>query len=190
MCLHALDDLIISLNAKYDSKEIIRPYFVYIEFFRIAPYYDSKFSSTFLPDSVQHNTAPLEALQSGSYNPNVTYFTPPTSHGLNLNEEHDCRGSGFGPLVIELMRFFRIPVIKDAVFPSFTRFIRTHDSSQKFPFAGDGVHLGDFGCNWLVESLIVPFLVEPFQPREGDAAYLGKTSMYDIDVYMFPRSTY
>ena len=184
--------MIISLNVKYDSKCIIGPYFVYIEFFRIAPYNDPKFSSTFLPESVPHNTAPYDVLPGGSYNPNITYFTPPTTHGLHLNEEHDCRGSGFGPLVIELMRFYRIPVIsvKDALFPSFTRFIRTHDSSQKFPFAGDGVHLGDFGCNWLVENLIVPFLMEQYQPRDGDAAYLDKTSIYDIDVYMFPRSTY
>ena len=54
-----------------------------------------------------------------------------------LLDEYSHRGSTPGVYIMELARFHQMPVlsVKDALYPSLTRFVNTHLTTNRYPFA-------------------------------------------------------
>ena len=120
-CAKEIDAEISSIKDRYIRKNLDPPYFMFIEYFRPSTAYGSHFPK---------RDSNLTVIKS---NPNITVMTPPD---FFVNEA-SSRGSAPGVYMLELARFHQMPFIsvKDAFYPSLTRFVATHPITNRYPLA-------------------------------------------------------
>ena len=199
-CATQIDSEISSIKDRFIRKNLDPPYFMFIEYFRPDTVYGKSFPN---------DEGNLTVIKS---NPNVTLLTP---SDFKITQSSN-RGSAPGAYMMELARFHQMPFIsvKDAFYPSLTRFTATHPITNRYPFASkysiinpfpffssliiyivlndseDKVHLNSKAIDIITEKILFPFFVSEMKPKKTDDLYINKTSPYDVEVHMFPFSNY
>lgn len=176
-----VDVLINSMRAKWMQRGLPPPAIFFIELLKVRNFYPprSRERSSLKPFDKSHTVLDHSA---------AAHLTPLTSSSPTFN-----RGGGAGSPLLALARFYGYPFISyvDAMWPSFVRFYSSFGNSTMWPYLiDDGAHLSEKGARTLVENMLIPFLTEEMSPHRTDYLYEGNTSIYPVDIRMFPFDRY
>ena len=177
-CSSSIDNMKYFINRKYEQQGLEPPYYFFLEFFMVSMsmFHDRKYLSS---DRI---ALPLNTSKASTLIDNA-------------NSAKKSRGAKYAPYMMDLARFYGIPVLSvtDVLYPSWARFFLTHAENERWPYTADGMHFGVEGCQLIAEHILKPFFLDQMMPRDSDELYkkhLPQFGPYPVDLRMFPHDQY